>query len=82
MASPQDHQSLANTIKDHVAQQRETLIQFLRDLCAIPSYDSQIGPVGERAAQEMRKLGFDEVRFDQMGKSILEHLEQQRKGGK
>jgi putative selenium metabolism hydrolase len=67
MTSNPDHQALANTIKDRVSQQRETLIQFLRDLCAIPSYDSKIGPVGERAAAEMRKLGFDEVRFDKMG---------------
>lgn len=67
MTSNPDHQALTNTIKDRVGQQRETLIHFLRDLCAIPSYDSQIGPVGERAAAEMRKLGFDEVRFDQMG---------------
>ncbi len=41
--------------------------RFLRELCAIPSYDSQIGVVGERAAAEMRSLGFDEVRFDKMG---------------
>ena len=67
MTSNPNHQSLANTIKDRVGQQRETLIQFLRELCAIPSYDSKIGPVGERAAAEMRKLGFDEVRFDKMG---------------
>jgi putative selenium metabolism hydrolase len=62
-----DRQALARTIKERVEQQRETIIQFLRDLCAIPSYESQIGPVGERAAQEMRKLGYDEVRFDKMG---------------
>ena len=62
-----DPQTLVPKIKERVAAQRETIIQFLRDLCAIPSYDSQIGPVGERAAAEMRKLGFDEVRFDQMG---------------
>ncbi|MEP7286373.1 MAG: YgeY family selenium metabolism-linked hydrolase [Chloroflexota bacterium] len=66
MTSP-ELQSLVPTIKERVAQQRESIIEFLRDLCAIPSYDSQIGPVGERAAQEMRKLGYDEVRFDQMG---------------
>src|SRR5215813_1040577 len=65
--SSADQQSLAKTIKEHVAAQREIIIQFLRDLCAIPSYDSQIGPVGERAAAEMRKLGFDEIRFDKMG---------------
>ena len=62
-----DPQTLVPKIKERVAAQRDTIIQFLRDLCAIPSYDSQIGPVGECAAAEMRKLGFDEVRFDQMG---------------
>src|SRR5260221_11682921 len=62
-----DIQSLVPQINERVAKQRETLIQFLRELCAIPSYDSQIGPVGERAAAEMRKLGFDDVRFDKMG---------------
>jgi len=39
----------------------------MRELCAIPSMNSAIGPVGERCAQEMRALGFDEVRFDVMG---------------
>jgi putative selenium metabolism hydrolase len=62
-----DSRAAAATIKERVVQRRDDLIQFLRDLCAIPSYDSQIGPVGERAAAEMRKLGFDEVRFDKMG---------------
>ena len=32
--------------------------------------DSQIGPVGERVQAEMKKLGFDEVRFDKMGNTI------------
>src|SRR5260370_14038255 len=62
-----DTHAVARTTKERVAHRRDDLIQFLRDLCAIPSYDSQIGPVGERAAAEMRKLGFDEVRFDKMG---------------
>jgi putative selenium metabolism hydrolase len=65
-----DLQALVPKIKERVTAQRENIIQFLRDLCAIPSYDSQIGPVGERAAAEMRKLGFDEVRFDQMGNIV------------
>ncbi len=58
---------LAATIHQRVAAQHDTLVQFMRDICAIPSYDSQIGPVGERIGAEMRKLGFDEVRFDKMG---------------
>lgn len=62
-----DQQTLVSSIKQRVAAQREAIIQFLRELCAIPSADSQIKAVGERAAEEMRKLGFDEVRFDKMG---------------
>ncbi|MFN8481911.1 MAG: YgeY family selenium metabolism-linked hydrolase [Anaerolineae bacterium] len=54
-------------IRNRVAAQRDTIIQFLRDIVAIPSYDSLIGPVGERIGEEMRKLGYDEVRFDKMG---------------
>ncbi|HMQ51332.1 MAG TPA: YgeY family selenium metabolism-linked hydrolase [Anaerolineae bacterium] len=59
--------SLIQKLQNEVEAKRETLIQFLRDICAIPSMDSQIGPVGERVAAEMRQLGFDEVRFDKMG---------------
>jgi len=58
---------LTQKLHQEVEQRRETIIGFLRDICAIPSMDSQIGPVGERVAAEMRKLGFDEVRFDKMG---------------
>jgi putative selenium metabolism hydrolase len=58
---------LIQKLHGEVEKRRETIIQFLRDICAIPSMDSQIGPVGERVATEMRQLGFDEVRFDKMG---------------
>ncbi|MFZ6031245.1 MAG: YgeY family selenium metabolism-linked hydrolase [Chloroflexota bacterium] len=54
-------------VQEKVQACREEIIRFLREICAIPSIDSQIGPVGERIATEMRKLGFDEVRFDKMG---------------
>ncbi len=54
-------------IRERVAAYHDDIIQFMRDIVAIPSYDSQIGPVGERIAQEMRKLGFDEIRFDVQG---------------
>jgi putative aminopeptidase FrvX len=43
---------------------------FLREIVAIPSMDSQIGPVGERVQAEMRALGFDEVWFDSMGNTV------------
>jgi putative selenium metabolism hydrolase len=41
--------------------------RLMREICAIPSMESQIREVGERCALEMRQLGFDEVRFDVMG---------------
>jgi len=57
-------------IKNRVAEKRGDIIQFMRDICAIPSMDSLIGPVGERIQAEMRKLGYDEVRFDKMGNTL------------
>ncbi|MFN3333096.1 MAG: YgeY family selenium metabolism-linked hydrolase, partial [Caldilinea sp.] len=57
-------------VQKQVGQYSETIVSFLRELCAIPSMDSQIGPVGERAQAEMRKLGFDEVWFDSMGNTV------------
>jgi putative selenium metabolism hydrolase len=54
-------------IQKRVNSSREDLIQFMLEICAIPSMDSKIGEVGERVAAEMRKLKFDEVRFDKMG---------------
>lgn len=57
-------------IKTEVAARRDDIIQFLRDLCAIPSYDSEIRAVGERLEAEMKKVGFDEVWWDQMGNVI------------
>jgi len=43
------------------------IVQFMRDICAIPSMNSQLKDVGDRIAVEMRKLGFEDVRFDKMG---------------
>jgi putative selenium metabolism hydrolase len=63
-------QAVIDRIKTRVAEQREPIITFLRELCAIPSYDSQIRAVGERAEAEMRKLGFDEVWWDRMGNVV------------
>lgn len=57
-------------VQSHVSRHRDDIISFLREICAIPSMDSQIGPVGERVQAEMTKLGFDEVRFDAMGNTV------------
>ncbi len=61
--TPETIQAVLSRVEGH----REEIIQFMRDIVAIPSMDSQIGPVGERIAEEMRKLGYDEVRVDVMG---------------
>lgn len=60
-------QILIQNLHNEVEKRRETIIQFMRDICAIPSMDGQLGPVGERIAEEMHRLGFNEVRFDKMG---------------
>ena len=54
-------------IQKRVQASREDIIEFMREIVAIPSMDSQLKDVGERIAAEMNKLGFDEVRFDKMG---------------
>lgn len=59
-----------NEIQKRVNASREEMIQFMLEICEIPSMDSKIGPVGERVQAEMKKLGFDEVRFDKMGNTI------------
>ena len=43
------------------------MVQFLRELVAIPAESSQEGPVIARIRQEMEKVGFDEIRVDGMG---------------
>ena len=54
-------------IKERVEGSRESIIQFMREIVAIPSMEGQLKNVGERIAAEMKKLGFEEVRFDKMG---------------
>jgi putative selenium metabolism hydrolase len=57
-------------IQKRVAAQRNDIIKFMREICAIPSMDSKIGDVGKRIQDEMKKLTFDEVRFDKMGNTV------------
>ncbi|HQJ32349.1 MAG TPA: YgeY family selenium metabolism-linked hydrolase [Anaerolineaceae bacterium] len=63
MPSPEIIQQLQKKIQS----QREDIIRFMREICAIPSMDSNIEAVGKRIAAEMTSLHFDEVRFDKMG---------------
>lgn len=59
-----------SAIQAAVQKEQNAIIRFLREICAIPSMDSQIGPVGERVQAEMGKLGFDQVWFDAMGNTV------------
>ena len=43
------------------------IVQFLRDLIAIPAESCHEGPVIRRVRQEMEKVGFEEIRIDPMG---------------
>ena len=61
------------SVHSAVEAQRDDIITFLRELCAIPSMDSMIGPVGEHAQAEMKKLGFDSWWFDSMGNTVGKH---------
>jgi len=54
-------------LQHDVEANRNAIIRFLREICAIPSMDSQIRAVSERVAEEMQRLGFDEVRWDVQG---------------
>jgi putative selenium metabolism hydrolase len=54
-------------IQARVNQEREAMLQFLREIVAIPSYDSQIRQVGERVEAELHKLHYDAVWWDKMG---------------
>jgi putative selenium metabolism hydrolase len=69
-ADPTTAAGLREQIQSRVAAQRETIIQFMRELCAIPSIMGNIGAVGQRVIDEMQRLGFDEARFDRMGNVI------------
>lgn len=62
--------TVVDRIHSRVADDREAIVRFLRELCAIPSYDGRIGDVGERVADEMRALGYDEIFFDDMGNVV------------
>ena len=63
MPSPEKIQQLQEKIQS----QREQIIRFMREICAIPSMESNIEAVGKRIAEELNALHFDEVRFDKMG---------------
>lgn len=62
-----DLQQIRAAVHEELAQHHDSILTFLRELIAIPSYDSQIGPICQVIGARMADLGFDEVRYDSMG---------------
>ncbi len=58
---------MVNDVNQRVQGSSSKIVQFLKDICAIPSMNSQLKDVGERILSEMQSLGYDEARFDKMG---------------
>ena len=54
----------ANKVMGQCEQYRDEMVQFMRDLIAIPSESCQEKGVIERIKQEMEKVGFDEIKID------------------
>jgi putative selenium metabolism hydrolase len=63
MAENQDLLEAARSYEDQI-------VQFLRDLIAIPAESCKEGERCERVRQEYEKLGFDEVFFDGLGSVV------------
>ncbi len=60
-------QALVDTIHSRVASHRDAIVSFLRDIVAIPSYDSNIRDVAARVERELRALGFDAIHYAPYG---------------
>ena len=63
-------QEIIPRLNQRVAELSGDMITFFREIVAIPSMDSDIGPVGQRIGQEMTQLGFDRVYTDRYGSIV------------
>ncbi len=63
-------QAVVDKIKARVEEQRDDIIKFMREIVAIPSIESEIRACGERIEEEMKKVGFHDVWWDQMGNVV------------
>jgi putative selenium metabolism hydrolase len=62
-----DWTEAARQVRIRIKESEEKMICFLREIVAIPSMEGQIRKVGERVGEEMKRQGFEDVRFDRMG---------------
>jgi putative selenium metabolism hydrolase len=61
---------LVERLKQEAERLREPMVRFARELVARPSLPGQEKAVAERMAEEMRSLGYHEVRIDRTGNVI------------
>ena len=60
----------ADKVRELAKRDEKAVVQFLRDIVAIPSFSSDEEKVVRRIVQEMESVGFDEVRVDAVGNVI------------
>lgn len=63
-------ENIVSRIHKEVAAKEEEILQFFREIVAIPSMESDIEEVGKRIGEEMVRLGFDEVYVDRYGSIV------------
>jgi len=61
------NETSGNNLSQRAAELREPMMNFLRDIVAIPSLSGQEEQVVRRIEKEMHQVGFDEVRIDALG---------------
>ncbi len=59
--------SCRQRLASRAAEFEKDVVQFLRDMIAIPGESSHEREIVQRIALEMKKVGFDEIRIDGMG---------------
>lgn len=60
-------QPIVDACRSRVESQREAIVSFLRDIVAIPSFDSNIRDVAARVERELRTLGFQDIHYAPYG---------------
>ena len=63
-------EEIIKQLRDKVAAAEADILQFFREIVAIPSMNSDIEKVGARVGEEMRKLGYDQVYVDKYGSIV------------
>lgn len=63
-------EQIIKQLNEKVERAGDDILKFFREIVAIPSMRNQIGEVGQRVGEEMKKLGFDKVYVDKYGSIV------------